>query len=415
MALPLEGIKILELAQSLGSPYCTSMMADFGAEVINVEPRWGSRTRSMGLTYLKGECSTYFSLNRNKRAICLDWSKPEGKEIVLKLVKNVDIITENFRVGVMERQGLGYDTLAKINPRLIYLNITGFGTKGPWAPRPGVELIFQGYCGMMSLQGPDVRGIPRTVSGAATDMNAGLFAFMGIMLALYERERSGLGQKVETSNTLAALSPLSNAMQAFIFGRKSGESQSIVPFGGYRTKDGFVTVALPSDQYWPNFCKALGIEHLQNEPMFATNIARSQNADAVESLIQSILEQKTTAEWLNLFDKADSLGGPINTPEQVLEDPQILANDMIVTVDHPVTGKTRMIGIPIKLSRTPGKVKSAPPVLDQHTDEILKDFGYTDEQIAELKKKEIVGKMEKVGRVGVRPTARSSTSQKPNE
>ena len=390
MVLPLQGIKILELAQSLGSPYCTSMMADFGADVIQVEPRWGARTRNMGTTFLKGECSVYFGLNRNKRDMTLDFRKPEGKEIVLKMVKGVDIVTENFRPGVMERLGLGYDTLSKINQRLIYLNITGYGPKGPWSNRPGVELMFQGYSGMMSLQGPDQNGIPRMVAGAPTDMLAGAFAFMGIMLALFERERSGTGQKVEVANTLSALSLLSDWLQAFLMGRKASEGVTAVPFGGYRTKDGFIGIAIPSDQYWPNLCKALGIEHLQNEPMFATNIARVKNMDAVETLIQSILEQKTTAEWLDIMEKVDSLGGPILTPEQVFENPQILANDMIVSVDHPVCGKVDMIGIPIKLSRTPGRVKGPPPTLGQHNEEILKELGYTREQIQDLKKKEVI-------------------------
>ena len=256
MGLPLDGIKVLELAQSLGSPYCTSMMADFGAEVINVEPRWGARTRNMGTTFLKGECSAYFSLNRNKRGITLDIRKEEGKEIVRKLARDSDIVTENFRPGVLDKLGLGYETLSKDNPRLIYLSITGFGPKGPWKDRPGVELIFQGYSGMLSLQSVSAEGVPQTVAGAPTDMNAGLFAFIGMMMALFERERSGLGQKVETANVLAALSVLSFSLQAFLMGRKHGAGESIIPFGAYRTKDGFVSVALPSDQYWPNFCKA---------------------------------------------------------------------------------------------------------------------------------------------------------------
>lgn len=390
MGLPLDGIKILELAQSLGSPYCTSMMADFGADVINVEPRWGARTRNMGTTFLKGECSSFFSLNRNKRGVTIDITKEPGKDIVRQLARNSDIVTENFRPGVLDRLGLGYEALSRDNPRLIYLSITGFGPKGPWKDRPGVELIFQGYSGMLSLQSVDATGIPQTVAGAPTDMNAGLFAFIGIMLALFERERSGLGQRVETANVLAALSVLSFSFQAFLMGRKVGKGESIVPFGAYRSKDGLVSIALPNDQYWPNFCKALGIQHLEKDPMFATNVARVQNTDAVQDLIQSILEQKTTAEWLKIFEEADSLGGPVYTPGEAFKDTQILANDMLVSVDHPVCGKVNMIGIPIKLSRTPGRVKGPPPTLGQHTDEVLREIGYSQEKIAELRKAEII-------------------------
>ncbi len=390
MTLPLEGIKILELAQSIGSPYCTSLMGDFGADVINVEPRWGARTRNMGTTFRDGECAMYFALNRSKRAMTLDITKPEGKEIVLKLAKQSDIVTENFRPGVLDRLGIGYDSLSKINPRIVYLSITGWGTKGPWSHRPGIELIFQGRSGMMAVQGKDEKGIPRSVAGAPTDMLAGLYAFMGIMVALYEREKSGLGQKVETANFFGALGQLSITMQQFIFGRKAEQGVSIVPFGGYRTKDGFLAIGLPSDQYWPNFCKALGIEHLQNEPTFATNRARSKNADAAETLFQSILEQKTTAEWLDILDKADALGGPIYTPEEVIRDPQARANDMFVTVDHPKIGKMEMVGVPMKLSRTPGKPKCAPPMLGQHNEEILRELGYSQAQVEELRKKEVI-------------------------
>ncbi len=390
MGLPLEGIKILELAQSIGSPYCTSMMGDFGAEVIQVEPQQGARTRNMGTTFLKGECSSYFALNRNKRDIALDITKPEGKEIVLKLAKDADIVTENFRPGVMDRLGLGYEALSRVNPRLIYLSITGFGPKGPWKNRPGIEMIFQGYSGLAWLQGRDAEGIPRFVAGAPTDMQAGVFAFMGIMLALYERQKSGLGQKVETANLIGALSMLSFHVQAFLMGRTSNEeSTTIVPFKGFRAKDGYLAIGIPSDQYWPNFCKALGIQNLEKDPVFATNIERVKNREAVETLIQSILEQKTTAEWLKKFEEADSLGGPMYKPEEALADPQVAANDMIVTVDHPVCGKVKMIGIPMKLSRTPGRVKSAPPTLGQHTNEILREIGYCDDDIKKLRKSKI--------------------------
>lgn len=391
MGFPLEGIKILELAQSLGSPYCTSLMGDFGAEVINIEPRHGARTRNMGTTFLKGECSSYFSLNRSKRAMTLDITKEQGKEIIKKLARNSDIVTENFRPGVLDRLGLGYEDLSKDNRRLIWLSITGFGPKGPWSQRPGVELIFQGYSGMMGFQGPDAEGIPRMVAGAPTDMMAGCYAFMGIMLALFERERSGLGQKVETSNLFGALSIQSFAFQAFFMGRQRSKNQpSVVPFGGYRTKDSFIAIALPSDQYWPNFCKALGIQHLEKEPAFATNISRAQNADAVQTLIQGILEQKTTNEWLEIFEVNDSLGGPIYMPEEVFNDPQVLANDMLVTVDHPVCGKVNMVGVPMKLSRTPARIGRPPPTLGQHTEEILLEIGYSKGKIEELRKLKVI-------------------------
>ncbi len=400
MGLPLEGIKVLELAQQIGSPFCTSMMADFGADVINIEPRNSPRGRlEESVLGKKGGPPDYsalhrlaghFALQRGKRSMTLDIRKPEGKEIVCKLAKNSDVFTQNFRPGVIERLGLGYDVLSKDNPRLIYLSITGFGPKGPWANRPGIELIFQGYSGYMALQGPDAEGIPRYTAGAPTDMNAGVYSFVGLMLALFERERSGRGQKVDTSNLACALSILSFHLQGFLMGRKAAEGVTMVPFRGFRTKDGFMAIGIPGDQFWPNFCKALDIQHIEKEPAFATNTARVKNVDAVESLIQSILEQKTTAEWLKKFEEADALGGPIYTPEQVFQDPQVLANDMIVPIDHPVYGKVNMIGIPVRLSRTPGKVRRPPSMFSQHTEEILKEIGYTQDQIQELRKNEVI-------------------------
>ncbi len=389
MTLPLKGIKVIELAQSLGSPYCTSLLGDFGANVINVEPLWGARTRKMGTAFKNGECSFFFSLNRSKRGILCDISKDEGKEIVRRLVKDADVVTENFRPGVCDRLGIGYDALSKINPRIVYLSITGFGSKGPLKDRPGIEMVFQGMTGLMNVLARDERGMPQHIGLSVSDMAAGVYAFMGIMLALYERELSGLGQKVEISNISSVLSMFSPHYQAAIFGHDSAASL-VVPFRSFASKDGYLAIGIPSDEYWPNFCKALGIEDLMNNPLFKTNIDRVKNREAAESLIQSLLEQKTTKEWLEIFNKADAIGGPAYIMTEALEDPQFLANDMVVSVDHPITGKTKMIGIPMKLSRTPGKVGSPSPTMGQRTDEVLKEMGYSANEIGELKTKKVV-------------------------
>ncbi|MFC2031930.1 CaiB/BaiF CoA transferase family protein [Chloroflexota bacterium] len=392
MGLPLEGIKVVELAQSLGSPWCTSMMADFGAEVINVEPRHGARTRKMGTTFLKGECPWYFALHRGKKGITVDIRKPHGQEIVKKLVKNADLVTENFRPGVLDRLGLGYDALSKINPKLLYLSITGFGAEGPWKDRPGIELIFQAYSGLMSIQGEDEHGMPRHIGAAVSDMAAGVMAFIGVMLALYERKESRLGQRIDVSNLTATLSMFNPHAQIQFFGGppRGMASSAVCPFRSFATKDGYMAIGLPSDQYWPNFCKALGIEDLRDNPLFATNVDRVKNREATEAIIQSTLEQKATGEWLEIFKEADAIGGPVNTFADIANDPQILANDMVVTVDHPVCGETKMIGIPIKLSRTPGRIGTPPPTMGQHTDKVLQEIGYSQQEIEELRKLKVV-------------------------
>ncbi|MFH1382979.1 MAG: CoA transferase [Chloroflexota bacterium] len=390
MELPLEGLKVVELAQSLGSPFCTSMMSDYGADVIKVEPRDGDRVRRLGTTYLNGESAIFFSLNRGKKDITLDIRKPEGQEIVKKLAKDADLVTENYRPGVLDKFGIGYDGLSKLNSRLIYLSITGFGAKGPWADRPGTEPVFQAYSGLMSAR--NEKGVPQPVSIAVSDMAAAVYAFMGVMLALYVRDHTGKGQRVDVSNLNSTLSMFSQSAQVSFFGGppKDLPAVSAVPNGPYKTKDGYFLIASPNPQYWPNICKALGREDLITDPKFATNMERVRNKQECDAIIQDIVVQKTTAEWLKIFREADAMGGPINTFADLPKDPQLLANDMIVTVDHPIVGAMNMIGIPIKLSDTPGKIKGAPPVLGHDTNEVLQGLGYTEKQIEELKKAEVI-------------------------
>jgi formyl-CoA transferase/CoA:oxalate CoA-transferase len=242
----------------------------------------------------------------------------------------------------------------------------------------------------MSIQGQDPEGRPLHIGAAVSDMAAGVMAFMGIMLALFEREQSGLGQKVETANLMATLSMFCLHAQNYFMEGECSEGPMIVPHRAFPTKDGYMAISLPSNQYWPAFCKALGIEHLKDEPMFADNMKRITNREAFESLIEGILGQKTAEEWAGIFAEADAMGAPVHNYEEVFEDPQVLENDMLETVDHPVTGKTNMVGIPIKLSRTPGRIKSPPPTLGQHTEEILREIGYSKGKIEELRKEKII-------------------------
>lgn len=390
MSLPLTGVRILELADGLGSPYATMLLSDFGAEVIKVEPpKTGVKTRQMGTAYLQGECSYFLALNRNKKDITVDLRTVRGKEIIHRLATKVDIVTENFRPGVAERLGVGYKNLFSLNPRIIYLSITGFGPKGPYKDKPGVELIFQAMSGLISLN-RDEEGRPHHVGAAIIDMLAGLYAFMGIALALYIREKTGIGQKVETSLIASAISLLSIGAQAYFITGEVPKQHYMAPHQVFKTKDGYLGISVPAEPYWPKFCKALALEEIAKDPRFQTNIQRVENRVILAEIIEERLAQKTCRDWLDIFEKEDVLAGPVYDYKDVFQDAQILANDLVASWEHPTVGKLKTVGLPIRLSKTPGQLQSPPPLLGQHTEEILKDLGYTAEEIKEMRETGIV-------------------------
>jgi len=390
----LEGIKVLDLTRVLAGPYATMIMADLGADVIKIEmPKTGDDSREFGP--FVGEESAYFmSLNRNKRSMTLNLKSEPAKELFLEMVKEADVVVENFRPGTMEKLGLGYEDLKKINPRIIYAASSGFGHTGPYSNRAAYDGVVQAMGGIMSITG-ELGGKPTRVGPSIGDIAAGMFAAIGILAALQYRNQSGIGQKVDVAMLDCQVAILENAISRYVVTgdvpKPAGNKHSsIVPFEPFDTSDGEIMIAAGNDALWLKFCQAMGKEELAEDASFKTNALRNNNYNALRPKIAEVIERKTTAQWQEILDRAGVPNGPINTVDKVIEDPQVIAREMIVEVDHPVAGKLKMPGVPIKLSETPGSIRRPAPLLGQHTDEILKEIlNLSGEKIEELKNQNI--------------------------
>jgi CoA:oxalate CoA-transferase len=334
------------------------------------------------------------SLNRNKRSMTLNLKSADGKKIFLEMVRKVDVIVENFRPGTMERLGLGYDTLKQHNPRLIYAAASGFGHNGPYSERPAYDAIVQAMGGLMSITGqPD--GPPTRVGTSIGDITAGMFTAIGILAALIHRQEIGLGQKVDVAMLDGQVAILENAVARYT---ASGEvpqpignrHPAITPFEPFNTKDGQLMIAIGNNNLWLKFCRVIEREDLLDDPRFISNALRTAHHIELKQSLATTILNKTTSQWRQVFDQHGIPNGPINSIDEVVNDPQILAREMIVEVNHPKAGKTVLPGIPIKLSETPGKIRSPAPLLGEHTVDILSDtFGYTLEQIKAMQEQEI--------------------------
>ncbi|MHA1728003.1 MAG: CaiB/BaiF CoA transferase family protein [Promethearchaeota archaeon] len=393
----LEGIKVLDLTRALAGPYCTMMLADMGAEVIKVEmPGRGDDSRSWGSknSFISGESSYFMSVNRNKRSLTLNLKKEETAEILEKLIKESDILVENFRPGTMERLGLSYKEVKKINKRIIYCSISGFGQTGPYHSQPGFDQVIQGMGGLMSITGePD--GPPIKVGVAVADIAGGMFAVYGILSALYSREKTGKGQMIDTSLLDCQVSWLTYRAGSYF---ASGDvpqpvgtgHPSIVPYQAFQAKDKFINIAAGNDRLWKKFCKTVDLEDIMDNPKFATNVDRVENREEIVKIIGEIIAKKNAEEWLKILTDAGVPCGPIYSVDQIFSDPQVLHRQMLKELDHPKAGKIKVTGIPVKLSDTPGEIKTAPPVLGQHTGEILAELGYSGEEIEKLYKNNVI-------------------------
>ena len=393
---PLDGVRVVDLSRVLAGPYCSMLLADMGAEVIKIEnPGKGDDTRGWGPPFIDGESAYYLSINRNKKSLTLNLKAGKGKEILRGLIRRSDILVENFRQGTMERLGFGYQAVRELNPRLIYCSISGFGRTGPMADRPGYDLIVQGEGGLMSITGfPD--GPPTKVGVAIGDLVAGMFAAQGILLALLARERTGRGQLVDVALLDGQIAILT--FQAGIYfatgkapARMGNQHPTIAPYETFRARDGYVNIAVGNDPLWEAFCRAIGREDLLERPEFKTVALRVQNRPALLQVLDEVMAARTTQEWLAILGKAGVPCGPINTVAEVCEDPQIRAREMVLEVPHPTLGRVRLTGIPIKLSETPGAVEAPPPLLGQHTEEVLTQLlGYSRGQVETLRQEGIV-------------------------
>lgn len=378
MTKPLDGIKVLDMTRVLAGPYCTMMLGDMGADVVKVERPEGDDTRGYGPPFLNGESAYFMSINRNKRSLTLNLKHREALQVLGRLIETADVLVENFRPGTMEGFGFGYEKVQQINPRLVFCSISGFGHTGPKSELPGYDLIIQGEGGTASLTG-DPNGPPYKVGTSQADIVAGMMAFQGILLALLARGQTGRGQKIDLGMLDCQVALLT--YQAGIYfatgqspTRMGNQHPTITPYETYRCQDGYINLACGNDGMWRNFCKAAGHEDWSKDERFLTNAARVQNRRALSSLIEPIMLEKSTQEWIEVLRQVGIPCGKIQSVGEVCEDPQVLARDMVVPIEHPKAGPLRVTGVPIKLSDTPGAVVLPPPLLGEHNREVLKEW-----------------------------------------
>ena len=386
---PLAGVKVLDLTQIMAGPMCTLLLADLGADVIKIErPGSGDDTRRMGSRIAADFAAGFLALNRNKRSIALDLRAPDGKAVFRRLAQTADIVAENFRPGVMERLGLGYETLSQINPRLVYASISGFGGSGPYRHRGGFDLVAQGMSGLMSVTGfPD--GPPAKVGVPITDIGAGAFTAFGILAAYIHARRTGLGQQVDASLLEAGIAyTVWESAEYFASGAIPGPLGSAhrvnAPYQALRTADGYINIGAASQPTWEQFCRAIGQETLIDDPRYREPNDRKAREAELAALLEDILSRQTTAYWLERLDAAGVVAGPIYDMAQVYADAQTQAREMLVTLPDPELGELRNIGIPVKLSATPGSIRRRAPALGEHTRQILHEHGYTDAEVDTL-------------------------------
>ncbi|MGP3667067.1 MAG: CaiB/BaiF CoA transferase family protein [Candidatus Bathyarchaeota archaeon] len=390
----LDGVKVLDLSSALAGPYCTMMLADMGAEIIKVEPPEGDVSRSWGPPFIEGESSYFLSINRNKKSIVVNLKFDKGREIVLKLAEKCDVFVENFRPGVAKRLGVDYEVVKKVNPKIVYCSISGFGQDGPYRDYPAFDQILQGMGGLMSITGEPGRP-PVKVGVPITDIAAGMFAAYGVVCALFYREKTGKGQYVDVSMLDSQVAWLTyQAGRYFATGEIPEPIGSghpvIVPYQAFKTKDGYINIAAGNDNLFRSLCEVLGVKHLADDPRFNTNPKRVENREELVKILEKIFIQKTTNEWLELIRKAGVPCGPIYNIRDVVSDPQVLFRKMVVEIKHPKAGMIKVTGVPVKLSESPGDIKLPPPMLGQHTDEILSFLGYSSGDIVKLKNDGIV-------------------------
>jgi CoA:oxalate CoA-transferase len=396
MSKPLENVKILELSRVLAGPYCTMLLRELGAEVIKVEiPGRGDDARYYGP--FKDNKSVYFiSINRGKKCISLNLKTEKGKQIVLDLVKKVDVVTENFRPGTTERLGLDYETLKKVNPKIIYASTSGFGHTGPDSKRPAYDMLVQAMGGMISITGwPDKP--PTRVGMSIGDIGAALFTAIGINAALYHREVTGEGQKVDVALLDCQVALLENAVVRYQVdgvppGPVGNRHPTITPFQAFKAKDEYISIPAGNDTMWKIFCTAIEREDLIDHEKFATNQLRTDNIDELTPILENVMGQKTVAEWVEIFEKAQFPCSPINTIDKTMQHRQVLARNMIVDVHDKDVGLVKIAGNPIKMSSLPEeKTRKTSPEIGEHNLEIFKRWlNYSDEEIEQLRKDGVI-------------------------
>lgn len=386
---PLDGVKVLECCQVMAGPTCGMLLADLGADVVKVEKLpGGDDTRSYDKPQVRGESAAFLAMNRNKRSIALDLKRPEGQAVLKTLAGGADVLVENFRKGTMERFGLGYDALKETNPGLVYCAITGYGRTGPYADKGGFDLIAQGASGLMSITGEPGQE-PVKCGPPVCDINGGMLGALGIVAAYVHRLKTGFGQMVDTSLLEAGIHTTFWHSAIFLATGVSPEPTGSAhvlsaPYQAFPTRDGWITIGGANPANWERLASMMGLAELLVDPRFRANADRMQHRVELVEILSARTRQRTTQEWVAALDAAGIPAGPVNRIGDMLADPHVRARDMVIETVHPVAGPTRALGVPIKLSRTPGSVRRPAPVLGQHTREVLGEAGYSNAEIDAL-------------------------------
>ncbi|GFY51135.1 succinate--hydroxymethylglutarate CoA-transferase [Trichonephila inaurata madagascariensis] len=393
---PLAGIRILDMTRILAGPFCTMILGDLGAEVIKVEnPVGGDETRNWGPPFINNESAYFISINRNKKSIAVDFKQPQGRDLIKELAIKSDVLVENFVPGKLSSFGLDYSSLKQIAPHLIYCSITGYGSTGPYATRPGFDVIAASMSGLLSITGPE-DGEPCKVGVAMTDLATGLYAHGAIMAALFQRMKTGKGQKIDCNLLSTQVSLLvnigSNYLNAGYKASRWGTAhESIVPYQAFKTKDGYITVGAGSDKQFKVLCEILNIQHFLTDPKFQTNKDRVKNRKILIPELNDIFSKQSTQHWINMLEGCDIPFGPVNEMEQVFVDPQVIHNKMVIDMVHSVAGHIKMTGPAVKYSDINNQGRLPPPCLAEHTDVILSSIlSYSKDKIRSLRDSRVI-------------------------
>ena len=393
----MEGVRVLDLSRVMAGPYCTMMLGDLGADILKIEaPGLGDDTRHWGPPFAKGGESAYFlCVNRNKRSMTLNLKSDQGTQILKDLIRQSDVLVENFRVDTMDKWGLSYEALQELHPGLIYCSITGYGYTGPYRNLPGYDFIIQAQGGVMSITGPE-EGEPYKVGVAIADITAGLFACNAILAALYDHQVTGRGQRIDISLLDSQIAWLANVGSNFLIsGEKSvrygNAHPNIVPYQTFKASDGYFALGIGNDGQWRQFCERAGHKEWAEDGRFITNANRVENRKVLIPLLEGLFCKQNISHWLSILEEVGVPCGPINSIDQLFNDPQVQAREMVIQVAHPSAGPIKMVASPVKIPTTPVDVRLPPPLLGEHTEQILHNLlGYDMKTVKELRTAQVI-------------------------